>query len=121
MFRDIQQKKRVIAEKIETVTVFYSDLVNFNELYTDSSPIEVGFNRQYLLLCSLTVVLWQMVMMLNSYYKIFEESMSKYQVYKVNCVNDSHMIVSGLPPLETDHHVGQIASMALCIMANGNK
>ena len=62
-----------------------------------------------------------MVMMLNSYYKIFEESMSKYQVYKVNCVNDSHMIVSGLPPLETDHHVGQIASMALCILANGNK
>ena len=47
VFRDIQQKKRVIAEKIETVTVFYSDLVNFNELYTDSSPIEVGFNRQY--------------------------------------------------------------------------
>ena len=42
MLRDIQQKKRVIAEKIETVTVFYSDLVNFNELYTDSSPLEVG-------------------------------------------------------------------------------
>ena len=42
MFRDIQQKKRIIAEKIETVTVFYSDLVNFSELYTDSSPFEVG-------------------------------------------------------------------------------
>ena len=36
-----------------------------------------------------------MVMMLNSYYKMFDDSMSKYQVYKVNCVNDSHMIVSG--------------------------
>ena len=42
MFRDIQQKKRIIAEKIETVTVFYSDLVNFSELYTDSTPFEVG-------------------------------------------------------------------------------
>ena len=62
-----------------------------------------------------------MVMTLNSYYKIFDDSMSKYQVYKVNCVNDSHMIVSGLPPYETDHHVSQIASMALNILANGNK
>ena len=42
MLRDIQQKKRVIAEKIETVTIFYSDLVNFSELYSDSSPMEVG-------------------------------------------------------------------------------
>ena len=36
-----------------------------------------------------------MVIMLNNYYKMFDDSMSKYQVYKVNCVNDSHMIVSG--------------------------
>ena len=40
-----------------------------------------------------------MVIMLNNYYKMFDDSMSKYQVYKVNCVNDSHMIVSG------DHNI----------------
>ena len=39
--------------------------------------------------------MFQMVMMLNNYYKMFDDSMSKYQVYKVNCVNDSHMIVAG--------------------------
>ena len=121
MLRDIQQKKRVIAEKIETVTIFSSDLVNFSELYTDSSPFEVCEGNITVLITELTGVFWQMVMMLNSYYKVFEESMSKYQVYKVNSVNDSHMVVSGLPPLETDHHVGQIASMALSILANGNK
>ena len=102
LYRDIQLKKRVNAEKIETVTIYYSDLVNFTELYTDSTPFE-------------------MVMMLNSYYKMFDDSMSKHQVYKVNCVNDSHMIVSGLPPSEGDHHVTQIASMALNINANANK
>ena len=84
------------------MTIYYSDLVNFTELYTDSTPFE-------------------MVMMLNSYYKMFDDSMSKHQVYKVNCVNDSHMIVSGLPPSEGDHHVTQIASMALNINANANK
>ena len=39
--RDIQLKKRVNAEKIETVTIYYSDLVDFTELYTDSTPFEV--------------------------------------------------------------------------------
>ena len=34
-------KKRVCAEKIETVTIFYSDLDNFTEIYNDSSPFEV--------------------------------------------------------------------------------
>ena len=80
--------------------------------------------------------------MLNNYYKMFDDSMSKYQVYKVNCVNDSHMIVSGdhnifltdllrphvkhvacynmcimsgLPPFEGDHHVTNIAGLALNI------
>jgi len=100
--RDIQLKKRVNAEKIETVTIYYSDLVDFTELYSDSTPFE-------------------MVMMLNSYYKMFDDSMNKYQVYKVNCVNDSHMIVSGLPPSEGDHHVTQIASMALNILGNANR
>ena len=31
------------AEKIETVTIYYSDLVDFTELYSDSTPFEVGF------------------------------------------------------------------------------
>ena len=39
--RDIQLKKRVSAEKIENVTIYYSDLVNFTEIYTDSTPFEV--------------------------------------------------------------------------------
>ena len=41
LFRDIQLKKRVNAEKIENVTVYYSDLVNFTEIYSDSTPFEV--------------------------------------------------------------------------------
>ena len=75
----------------------------------------------------------QMVVILNNYYKMFDESMSKYQVYKINSVNDSHMIVSGdylsglksikhcitsgLPPSDGDYHVTNIAGMALNIQA----
>ena len=31
------------------------------------------------------------------------------------------MLIEGLPPAEGDHHVAQIASLALNIMANANK
>merc|ERR1711962_758629 len=41
--------------------------------------------------------------------------------YKMNCVNDSHMIVSGLPPAENDQHCVQIANLALKIFNNANR
>jgi len=62
-----------------------------------------------------------MVIMLNTYYKMFDDSMKKYRVYKVNSVNDSHMIVSGLPPTEGDHHTTSIAKMALNLVGNANR
>ena len=40
---------------------------------------------------------------------------------KVNNVNDSHMIVSGLPPTEGDQHATQIARMALNLVGNANR
>ena len=33
------------------VTIFYSDLVNFSELYTDSSPMEVGEGNIVVFVC----------------------------------------------------------------------
>ena len=35
-------KKRVNAEKFEAVTIYYSDLVEFTDLYSESTPVEVG-------------------------------------------------------------------------------
>ena len=57
LFRDIQQKKRICAEKIETVTLFYSDLDNFTEVYNDSSPFEV---------CDRMMMMMMMMMMIQS-------------------------------------------------------
>ena len=36
-------KKRVNAEKFEAVTIYYSDLVEFTDLYSESTPVEVQF------------------------------------------------------------------------------
>ena len=94
--RDIQLKKRVSAEKIGPVTIYHSDIVNFTDLFSDSTPFEVSHRTTHLDNLSLLYYTVQMVLMLNNYYKMFDDSMSKYQVYKVNCVNDSHMIVAGM-------------------------
>ena len=40
--RDIQLKKRVSAEKIGPVTIYHSDIVNFTDLFSDSTPFEVS-------------------------------------------------------------------------------
>ena len=41
--RDIQLKKRVSAEKIGPVTIYHSDIVNFTDLFSDSTPFEVSY------------------------------------------------------------------------------
>jgi len=100
--KDIQSKKRIKAINIQNVSILFSDLMDFTDLYSDSTPCE-------------------MMMMLNSYYKMLDDSLSKYSVYKMNCVNDSHMIVGGLPPAENDQHCVQIANLALKIFNNANR
>ena len=62
--RDIQLKKRVNAEKIETVTIYYSDLVNFTELYTDSTPFEVC-----MYVCQVKILLlhWYLTLEISSF------------------------------------------------------
>ena len=50
--------------------------MDFTELYGDSTPYEVGNKRKQL-------ILPQMMMMLNSYYKMLDDSVGKYSLYKV--------------------------------------
>ncbi|XP_040569115.1 uncharacterized protein [Lepeophtheirus salmonis] len=74
----IQSKKRSMPEKMESVSVLYSDIQDFTSMVQTSSPIEI-------------------VILLNSLYKMFDSRIDKYDVYKVNNINDSYMIVSGIP------------------------
>lgn len=98
---DIQGKKRSMPENIESVTIYHSDIVDFTALVEDSSPVET-------------------VIFLNSLYKMFEARIDKYEVYKVETINDTFLVVAGVPAKANkdlgDRHGSEIATMALDLL-----
>lgn len=84
----------VTAEQFESVTVFFSDIVDFTQICAHISPMEV-------------------TQMLNRLYGIFDNHIDKYDVYKVETIGDAYMVVSGLPEKNGHRHVTEISLMAL--------
>ncbi|GAB6030014.1 hypothetical protein CHUAL_005705 [Chamberlinius hualienensis] len=81
------------CEVFDCITILFSDVVNFTEICSRISPMEV-------------------VSLLNSMYSIFDKLTSRHQVYKVETIGDAYMVVSGAPEKNYDH-AHKVCGMAL--------
>ncbi|CAO1396885.1 unnamed protein product [Diamesa tonsa] len=93
----LKQTHQVPAEYYESVTIYFSDIVGFTEIASFCSPLEV-------------------VSFLNSIYRVFDERIECYDVYKVETIGDAYMVCSGLPVRNGKKHVSEISTMALDLL-----
>ncbi|XP_035776160.1 uncharacterized protein LOC118458097 isoform X2 [Anopheles albimanus] len=93
----LKQAQTVPAEYYSAVSIFFSDIVGFTEIAAECTPLEV-------------------VSFLNAIYRMFDERIECYDVYKIETIGDSYMVASGLPVKNGNKHVTEIATMALDLL-----
>ncbi|XP_064612574.1 atrial natriuretic peptide receptor 1-like [Liolophura sinensis] len=93
----LKQGEYVSPKLYEEATVYFSDIVGFMEMAAESSPMEV-------------------VVLLNDLYEMLDNLSATFDVYKVETIGDSYMVVSGIPVKNGSRHVAEVADMSLRVL-----
>ncbi|XP_014681070.1 PREDICTED: uncharacterized protein LOC106820963 [Priapulus caudatus] len=93
----LTNREAIEPETFAEVTVFFSNIVDFDQICSQLTPIQV-------------------VHMLNTLYQTCDSKIELYDVYKVETIGGAYMVVSGCPTRNGSKHASEIASMALDLM-----
>ncbi|EYC30735.1 hypothetical protein Y032_0004g1741 [Ancylostoma ceylanicum] len=94
----LKMGQNVEPESYDSVTVFFSDVVGFTTLASKGSPMQV-------------------VTLLNDLYTLFDGTISKHDVYKVETIGDGYLCVSGLPKRNGLEHIKAICDLSLELLS----
>ncbi|CAD5234296.1 unnamed protein product [Bursaphelenchus xylophilus] len=94
---ELKMGRAVPPKTFRQASVFFSDIVGFTTLCSNSTPLEV-------------------VTMLNSVYTGFDDIIAKNKVYKVETIGDAYMVVSGIPQENGTRHLMSLSDVSLDIM-----
>jgi len=99
--RRLKSGERAIAERFESVTVLFADIVGFTKLSATNTPEEL-------------------VQGLNTLFEQFDTLAQKYGLEKIKTIGDAYMVAGGLPERSQDHceRVAQFALEAQIVMEN---
>jgi adenylate cyclase len=87
----------IVADHFAEVTILFADLVNFTELASQTSPVEL-------------------IRRLNQIFSMFDRITEDYGLEKIKTIGDAYMVVGGVPEPRADHAIA-IAEMALAMQA----
>jgi len=91
--RMLKEKERVIADRFDSVSILFADVVNFTPMSADMKPEDV-------------------VGLLNEVFSYFDTLAEKYGLEKIKTIGDCYMVAAGIPRPRPDHaHV--LTRMAL--------
>ncbi|NEO26705.1 MAG: adenylate/guanylate cyclase domain-containing protein, partial [Kamptonema sp. SIO4C4] len=89
----LKQEEQSIAERFDSVSILFADIVDFTSLSAQVPPTEL-------------------VDLLNDIFSAFDQLAEWYDLEKIKTIGDSYMVAGGIPST-TANHAEAIADMAL--------